>query len=322
MNRRWSVVLALVLLAGVVSSGEAAPPSTTVLTAADAQLGDAFGRRVSISGDTILVGANGDDERGTDAGAAYVFERDATGTWMQRQKLLPPQVLAGDFFGWSVSIKGDALVVGAPGDDRDNNGAPNAATANRGAAYVYRRAHGTWTLETRLQPSELAIGDAFGWNVAIEVPLLLVSAVYRDTWVGAWNANDDIGVVFSFVASPSGWLADGTLPEQNRQASGQFGFSMASTPAWRLSGRRRASSQPATPSGLHGLAMGGCGSSGRPLTLPSRGWRRGGGHVPPIARHRFLVRRLRRRAGWRVHPCAAASDVWMVESRHCSPWRA
>ena len=140
MNRRWSVVLALVLLAGFVSSGEAAPPCQTVLTAPDAQLGDAFGRALR-SVATRSSSARMATTTAGRCGAAYCSSatRPARGS---RQKLLPPQLLAGDFFGWSVSVKGDALVVGAPGDDRDVNGAPGPATADRGAAYVYRRNSG------------------------------------------------------------------------------------------------------------------------------------------------------------------------------------
>ena len=228
MARRWPVPILLLGLArvAVAAHGPAptpTPPATIVLTASDAQLGDAFGRRVSISGNTILVGANGDDERGLDAGAAYVFERDASGAWRERQKLLPPQLLAGDFFGWSVSIKGDALVVGAPGDDRDNNGAPNAATANRGAAYVYRRVGGTWQFENRLQPPELVKGDRFGWSVAVDAPLMLVGSPGRS------STGQAAGEVFAYVAGPGGWQLDAVLARTDTLGhfGDQFGFSVA-----------------------------------------------------------------------------------------------
>jgi hypothetical protein len=54
-----------------------------VLEASDAQPGDVFGWSVSIGDDRALVGASGDDDRGNRAGAAYVFERDAAGAWIE-----------------------------------------------------------------------------------------------------------------------------------------------------------------------------------------------------------------------------------------------
>ena len=124
----WSVVVVVVV---VVTSAQATPQAvvaTTVLTAPDGALGDAFGRSVAMSGDTLVVGANGDDERGLDAGAAYVYRRVSSGRWELRQKLVPSELLDGDFFGWSVDVDGDAIVVGAPGDRRDVNGVRSRRT--------------------------------------------------------------------------------------------------------------------------------------------------------------------------------------------------
>jgi hypothetical protein len=204
--------------------------NTNILTASDAAPGDAFGRRVAVSGDTIVVGANGDDERGVDAGAAYVFERDASGAWIQKQKLLPPQLRDGDFFGWSVAIDDGFLVVGAPGDDRDNNGTPSATAANRGAAYVYRRVNGNWTLDIRLQPGVLVQGDEFGAAVAIDVPVLLVSSIYRDAlppWAVSGEPLEAAGMVWAYLSGPQGWQSDGTLVSQFPKRDGRFGFSLA-----------------------------------------------------------------------------------------------
>ena len=179
--------LVMLLVVPAYTAPQHAAIGTDELRAADPNLGDAFGRRVAVSGNTILVGANGDDERGTDAGAAYIFERDSAGAWNQKQKLLPPEIREGDFFGWSVALQDDVAVVGAPGDDRDDAGVPLAGTANRGAAYVFVRVNGTWVQWTRFQPSDVAAGDEFGSRIAIHLPFVMVSAIYADT-VAPWNA--------------------------------------------------------------------------------------------------------------------------------------
>ena len=63
-----------------------------------------------------VIGAVHDDDQGDHAGAAYVF-RDTGGYWVQEAKLLSADGEVGDYFGTSVGISGDEIIVGAPGDD-------------------------------------------------------------------------------------------------------------------------------------------------------------------------------------------------------------
>jgi trimeric autotransporter adhesin len=117
--------------------------------------GDWFGWWVSLSGDTLAVGApfessaargvNDNDKQDDDskpaAGAVYVFVRKRA-TWTQQAYLKASNTDENDFFGWSVSLSGDTLAVGAPGEasaatgvngDQNNNLASFA-----GAVYVFR----------------------------------------------------------------------------------------------------------------------------------------------------------------------------------------
>ena len=85
------------------------------LTASDGAELDFFGSSVAIAGDTIVVGARLDDVNGiTDSGSAYVFTRTGT-TWTEQAKLTASDGAAADFFGTSVAIAGDTIVVGALG---------------------------------------------------------------------------------------------------------------------------------------------------------------------------------------------------------------
>jgi hypothetical protein len=102
------------------------------LTAADADAGDNFGFSVAISGDTALVGADGDDDAGLSSGSAYVFVRSGT-TWSEQAKLTASDAAAGDNFGFSVAISGDTALVGADGDDD--------AGDRSGSAYVFALAN-------------------------------------------------------------------------------------------------------------------------------------------------------------------------------------
>ena len=82
------------------------------LLASDGVASDWFGKSVSISGDYAVVGATDDDDNGNASGSAYVFKRTDT-SWVQEAKLLASDGAAFDVFGWSVSISGDYIVVGA-----------------------------------------------------------------------------------------------------------------------------------------------------------------------------------------------------------------
>ena len=87
------------------------------LVASDGATGDDFGRSVAISGDIAIVGAPGDDDRGGASGSAYIFRRNANGTWTESKKLRRLDGTSADYFGNAVAIDGSRAIVGAPYDD-------------------------------------------------------------------------------------------------------------------------------------------------------------------------------------------------------------
>ena len=121
------------------SDGSGGYPQQAKLTAPDAPDaagGDVdfdFGWSVAVVGDTIVVGATGDDDGGSSSGSAYVFGADGSGGWAQEAKLTASDAAAGDVLGSAVAVAGDTIVVGASGDD-------NAGSADLGSAYVYQPA--------------------------------------------------------------------------------------------------------------------------------------------------------------------------------------
>jgi hypothetical protein len=129
----------------------------------DAANTDYFGWSVSISsdGNTVIVGAYFDDDRGGNSGSAYIFVR-SDGTWTQQQKLTATDGSVNDYFGYSVSISsdGNAVIVGAYADD-DN------AQGDSGSAYIFVRSDGTWTQQQKLTASDSRAGDHFGISVSI-----------------------------------------------------------------------------------------------------------------------------------------------------------
>jgi hypothetical protein len=84
-----------------------------------------FGIAVALAANTALVGADEDQDKGSFSGAAYVFVRSGT-TWSQQQKLTASDGAEDDYFGVSVALSGDTVLVGASQDYDE-----------KGAAYVF-----------------------------------------------------------------------------------------------------------------------------------------------------------------------------------------
>lgn len=87
---------------------------TAKLLAADGQTNDVFGSGLDLEGDTLLVGATGDDDLGTGVGAAYLFRRAADGVWIEQAKFHPGQWVNNAGFGLAVALDGPQAIVSQP----------------------------------------------------------------------------------------------------------------------------------------------------------------------------------------------------------------
>ncbi len=162
----------------------------THLFASDATEADLFGSSVAISGDTIVVGAIGDDTAaGANAGSAYVYVRSGA-TWIEQAHLFASDGTAADQFGWSVAISGETIVVGALYHD-------TTAGGYAGSAYVYVRNGTTWSEQAQLFASDGAAIGLFGSSVAISGETIVVGAV-RGAVVTAGSA-------YVYVRSGTTW---------------------------------------------------------------------------------------------------------------------
>jgi hypothetical protein len=135
------------------------------LKSGDAVSGDYFGHSVSLSGNSLAVGASRDDDLGSNAGAGFVFVRSGS-TWTQQAKLLASDGGTTDAFGWSIAISGNVVAVGAPYYD--------GAALDTGGAYTFGRAGAVWTQEAVLAPAGLGVGQRAGWSVAADGDFALV----------------------------------------------------------------------------------------------------------------------------------------------------
>lgn len=154
------------------------------LTAFDAAAKDYFGKSVSLSDDMLIIGADGDDDAGTDAGSVHVFYRNLRGSdrWGLVGKFIASDGAANDRLGGSVSVSGDIAVVGAPLDDD--------AGINSGSAYVLQRNRGgpdNWALVAKLTGADTSVDDNFGESVSVSGDVVVVGAPYADRirWTGS-----------------------------------------------------------------------------------------------------------------------------------------
>ncbi|MCP3995921.1 MAG: DUF11 domain-containing protein, partial [bacterium] len=146
------------------------------LSPGDPGEGDHFGDRVSIAGDTIVVGAWHDDGAGPDSGSAYVFGWNGS-SWVQERKLRACDAQGGDLFGIAVT-DGDVIAVGAAGSD--------GAAIDSGAVYVYDADTGpspTVTVTLPTVPATYTHGDSLtiDWSSTSSDPSdTMVLAMKRD----------------------------------------------------------------------------------------------------------------------------------------------
>lgn len=157
----------------------------TKLVASDAAAGDVFGCAVSISGDTIAVGAHGHNHFGSDSGAAYIFQRDEGGTdnWGQVTEVLSTDLESGDEFGFSVSISSDLLAVGARLEKE--------AAANAGAAYLFERDEGgadNWGEIKKLTADDATPSALLGTSIAADTDTVVVGADFATSPPGITGA--------------------------------------------------------------------------------------------------------------------------------------
>ncbi len=141
------------------------------LTASDAAASDDLGVSADISGDTVVVGADQNDDAGLNSGSAYVFVRSGS-TWTEQAKLTASDGASGDVFGRSVAVAGDAVLVGSWLDD--------AIGTDSGSAYVFTRNGSTWTESQKLATSDAASNDELGLSVAIDGDTAVVGAHHDD----------------------------------------------------------------------------------------------------------------------------------------------
>ncbi len=194
---------------------------TAKLTASDGAEEDKFGNSVSISGDNIVVGAYGNDDNGNRSGSAYIFTKPIE-EWVnmtETAKFLASDASAENWFGYSVSIFEDDVVVGAIGDIDNGDFS--------GSVYVFTKPSGGWTNMTetaKLTASDGAEYDNFGKSVSISGDNIVISAPYSD------DDGNNTGSVYLFSKPSDSWddmTETAKLAAADASADDYFGYSVS-----------------------------------------------------------------------------------------------
>lgn len=204
------------------------------IKASNTDAGDNFGQSVALSGDTLAVGAfkesSGatgiDGDQGNDAnfagsGAVYVYQRSA-GVWSQQAYIKASNTGKNDYFGWSVALAGDTLVVGATREASNATGVDgdqsNNAMAAAGAVYVFTRSGSSWSQQAYIKASNTQAADLFGSSLTLSGETLAVGALGQGSFSGA---------VYVFTRNGSSWSQQAFLKASNSGANDYFGTSVA-----------------------------------------------------------------------------------------------
>ena len=226
------------------------------IKASNAGTGDYF-YKAQISGDTLVVGASHEDSNlnvishgssasgnnsSTNSGAAYVFRRAGI-HWVQEAFIKASNVQANDLFGSAVTLSGDTLVVGAPGDDSNQTTITQGSTSSidntetdSGSAFVYRRTGNQWAQEAYLKAANAGASNGFGTSLALSGNSLVVGAPYEDSGqstitngavASADNSLSNAGAVYLYQRTGGLWASMAYFKAANANADDEFGTSVS-----------------------------------------------------------------------------------------------
>jgi hypothetical protein len=165
---------------------------------------DNFGFAVAIDGTTLVVGApSASYTAGQYEGMVYVYVWDGV-TWVLQDSFTGDDSDYADYFGQSVDIDGDTLIVGAP------------FNGNGGAAYVFTRSGSTWTQQGKLT-AQGGQYSSFARSVAIDGDTAVIGGGHDDAIL------TDQGAAYIFNRSGSTWTFAKRLYDEDPTGTDHFG---------------------------------------------------------------------------------------------------
>ncbi len=224
---------------------------STYIKASNTDFDDRFSESLALDGNTLVVtsrledsfasGIDGDqsDNSASNAGAAYLFTRDAGGGWIQQAYLKASNAERDDFFGSAAALDADSLAIGAvwerssatgiDGDQADNS------VLDAGAAYVFSRDfNGNWSQTSYIKASNTGQLDLFGSAVALDGDTLVVGAFGESSAATGVNGDQSdnsaelAGAAYVYTRDDAGaWSQQAYLKASDTDSSDSFGSALA-----------------------------------------------------------------------------------------------
>ncbi len=194
---------------GIISPSQTS--ENNKLTSSNSNTGDSFGHSVAIFEDYAVIGAPfADIGTNSNQGCVYIFIRTEN-SWTEQGILIASDGATNDYFGCSVAINGDYIIIGAYGDMVDTD-------INEGSAYIFIRSGATWTQQSKLTESSPWYNNKFGYSVSIY-------GIYAI--VGAYGYGVNQGIAYIYLRSGSSWALQNSLTVSGGQINDEFGKSVA-----------------------------------------------------------------------------------------------
>jgi len=190
------------------------------IQASDAESYNYFGHSVAIDGDYIVVGAYGNDIYG---GSVYIFKRNDNNNISQIAKIQASDAESFDYFGHSVAIDGDYIVVGAYSDDTTHTAYYTTDYTDAGSAYIFKRNDNNNISQiAKIQASDAGSYDNFGYSVAIDEDYIVVGS-YKDDKI-----LNSIGSAYIFKRSDDNNISQiAKIQASDAENYDNFGYSVA-----------------------------------------------------------------------------------------------
>ncbi len=187
--------------------------SETKLLAGDGVEGDCFGWSVSLDGNRLAIGAMWADVGGNkNQGAVYLFNFKDN-EWKQSTKIIAIDGAADDYFGRSVSLNNNRLIVGAHFADINNNN-------DQGAVYIFDFSGSSWIQSQKLTANDGNAGDLFGTSVVSNHNHIAIGSIMAD------SKNMNQGAVYIFDFNGSNWEQSQKLTANDGMTDDRFGTSI------------------------------------------------------------------------------------------------
>ncbi len=234
---------------------ESQAQSLALLSPVESTASDRVGRSISAQGIWMAVGAPFTDLSQADVGAVYVYQVNTFGA-VPQARLTASDASIGSNFGAAVSLSGNRIAIGAPGEDR-------GGLVDAGAVYIFRRVGTSWTEEAKLLPPTQLAGQRFGAAVALAGSHL---------FVGAPDESARTGAAYRFNVDSGTWLyADKSTPA-NPILTQRYGYALSTDGNWTSVGMLQNAPEGSDPGRVHMLLNMGASWSDAGTVSPASGF--------------------------------------------------